>query len=366
MSRDSLPDDSLIEHFIETFEGATGAEISGERSVEVPFQRPDGMHRLDLLLRMQRASGETLLAVELLRAGYPRDVRNAVWQLEEFRLSGEEARSVAPIVIAEHLSPGAREILRERQIGYFDASGSLFLKHGEWLINIERTAKPAAPRRAGALFTGAKEQVVHALLHSGQQWLTGLEVAGLAETSPYTVSLTLKELERQEWVESEGGGRTLRRRLAQPGRLLDAWAEAWRKRDEHRTRWYAYAPNPNALLLMLAEKLEQAQLPGWAFTGAVAANVLAPLLTSVEIAEAIVPPGRASGYAAAMGLTQVDQGSNVVLVEREGASLLFRRELPGASPSWCASPFIQYLDLQNGRGRSKELASHLRAEILKV
>ncbi|MCY0857127.1 type IV toxin-antitoxin system AbiEi family antitoxin [Cupriavidus sp. D39] len=285
--------------------------------------------------------------------------------MEEYRLSKEDAGSTAFFVIAGQLSAGARDILCERNIGYFDASGSLYFKHKDWLINIDRPAKPVSPRRAGSLFTGAREQVVHALLHSNQRWLTGLEIADLAETSAYTVSLTLRELERLELVESRGSGRTLRRRLIQPGVLLDLWADAWRVRKEHKTRWFAYTRNPNAILSAITDKLESEALTGWAFTGTAAANAVSPLLTHVESADTIVPLGSTPDYAKALGLQEVEKGSNVTLIERGGASSLFTRE-HSDHPSHLASAFIMYLDLLDGRGRNKELASQLRSDILKI
>lgn len=359
------PTNHLIDQFVRAFEDASKARISEERQFEIAFDRPGGARRLDLLLSVE-GPRPLQLAVELLREGYPRDVRHAVWQLEEYRLaSAQDGPQVIPVVIADHLSVGARDSLRERNVAYFDASGSLYLNHDKWLINIERPGRPAPQRRAGSLFTEAREQVVHALLHSGKVWLTGQELARLAETSTYTVSLTMQELERLEWVESEGSGRNLRRRLVQPSQLLDAWSEAWRNRKETRTRWFMYAADRNHILLAITHKLNQAELSGWAFTGAAAANVLAPLLTSVDTAEVIIPIGLDQRYAEAMGLKQVDSGSNVTLVERSGAGLLFCRLHP-EFPSWFASPFIQYLDLLDGRGRNKELAAHLRKVILKI
>jgi hypothetical protein len=359
------PNAPLVEQFVQAFEEASKAHVSQERQFEVPFERTGGARRLDLLLRVDSPHEDLHLAVEIIREGYPRDVRNAVWQLEEYRLASEHGSHVIPVVLAEHLSTGARESLRERNVAYFDASGSLYLNHGQWLINIERVGKHARPRRAGSLFTGAREQVVHALLQSKQEWLTGLELANSARTSAYTVSIAMQEMERLEWVESQGSGRNLRRRLVQPGKLLDAWGEVWRKRKESRTRWYLYTPNLHTLLLALTDKLERAKLSGWAFTGTAAANVLAPLLTSVDTAEVIIPPDHTERYADAMDLKKADKGSNVTLVERSGASTLFCRVHP-EYPSWFASPFIQYLDLLDDRGRNKELAAHLRETVLKV
>lgn len=361
----SEPKQALVDRFVETFEAASKTRVSQERQFEVPFARAGGVRQLDLLLRLASPHESLHLAVEIIREGYPRDVRSAVWQLEEYRLASHQAAQVVPVVLAEHLSTGARAALRERNVAYFDASGSLYLHHGPWLIDIERAGKPSSARRARSLFTGAREQVVHALLQSDQAWLSGQELAKSAETSTYTVSLTMQELERLEWVESQGGGRNLRRRLAEPGKLLDAWGEAWRERKESRSRWYLYTPHPDKLLLAITDKLHASALSGWAFTGTAAANVLAPLLTGVDTAELIVPAGHADRYAQALALKPADKGSNLVLIERSGASLLFRREHPDVL-SWFASPFIQYLDLLDGRGRNKELAAHVREIILKV
>ena len=93
--------------------------------------------------------------------------------------------------------------------------------------------------------------------------------------------------------------------------------------------------------------------------------MVAPLLTSVDTAEVIIPVGHTDRYADAMALKKADRGPNVILVERGGASILFRREHP-EFPSWFASPFVQYLDLQDDRGRNKELAAHLRETILRI
>ncbi len=321
--------------------------------------------RLDLPFNPRALGGKVLLAVEVMREAYPRDVRNAIGHLEARRDSAQDGVPVIPVLLAERLSAGARAYLRERNIAHFDGSGSLYLSYGTWLINIERASEPAPPRRVGSLFMGAREQVVHALLTAGEGWLSGLELATLSETSTYTVSMTLQELERLEWVQSQGKGRNLRRRLAKPGELLDAWAEAWRQRKEAKSRWYAYGPSLNGLLQTLTDRLGEAGLADWGVTGTVAANITAPLLTSVDTIEFIVPPGHADQYAEAMGLKKVDRGSNVTLVERAGASRLFRHQ-PQDTPASFASPFIQYLDLQDDRGRNLELAAHLRAAVLKV
>lgn len=351
----------LIDKFVHTLEDASGIETL-KQEAEVP----SGSGRLDMLLHVTTPEGDHWqLALELLRQGYPRDVRQAIWQLDGYLDTAKDREEVIPMVVADHLSAGAREDLRQRGIGYFDSSGTLFLRHRNWLINIDRPSNPRGPRHTPDLFQGAREMVVHALLYAEQRWLTGLQLADESRTSAYTVSTVLKELDRLEWLESQGSGRTLRRRLAKPGSLLEAWAQAWRERKESKTRWYFYSSSPNSMLPSLTEKLEVAGISDWAFTGTAAANSVSPLLTRVDSAEVMVPPGTTNRYAQAIGLKQADKGANVTLVERSGASMLFRHPYP-EYPAYFASPFVLYLDLLDGRGRNAELAEQLRRDILKI
>lgn len=197
------------------------------------------------------------------------------------------------------------------------------------------------------------------------QYLSGLELAALSETSTYTVSTVLIELERLELLASQGSGRTLRRQLSRPGELLDAWAETWRQRRDTSLRWYFYSQNPGAALAQVAELLDHSSKAEGIFTGAAAANLVNPHLTRTDIADLIIPPGRADIYVDVLSLKPVDKGANLNLIERTGASLLFTKPapIPGAV---FASPFILYLDLLDGKGRNKELATQLRQHHLKI
>lgn len=358
----------LTEQFLEAFTSATKATVVS-RQFDLPFVC-EGDSRLDVLAEVVLPGGKRVpLAIELRAEGYPRDMHQAVWQLECFANSTHAAATAAqPFVVAEKLSPGARESLRSRGINYFDSSGTLHFQYATWLVDIERAFKNKRSRRPSALFTDAREQVIHALLHrwrvEDNEWVTGAELAKTSGTSSYTVSLLIKELERHEWVETQGKGPLTRRRLKNASALLDAWAEAWGQRKDSRTRWFVYSRSPAFLLDTLLPKLEGRER--WAFTGAAAANILAPRLTSVDQIAIIVPPGEAAQWAMEIGMEPAEKGPNVTFIERSGASLMFLDEHPEREGSRFASPFIQYLDLLDGRGRNKELAAYLRSNILKL
>ena len=114
------------------------------------------------------------------------------------------------------------------------------------------------------------------------------------------------------------------------------------------------------LLSTLTERIDTKQVDfPWAFTGTAAANVFAPLLTSTDSVELVVPPGYTEDMADILKLKPAKKGGNVTITERDGASLLFRQAHP-EYPAYFASPYILYLDLLDGRGRNKELAKHIR------
>ncbi|WP_237884293.1 hypothetical protein [Pseudomonas sp. PGPR40] len=354
---------NLLTSFASALEEAAGVAVTN-----IAYEVPSAGHSLDAVVEVNTPESQWHIPIEMLNEGYPRDVRNAAWTLEGYRArlprNAPEA-NVVPMVIAKRLSKGAREELKVRNIGYYDASGSMYLRHGRWLINIERPHSGGREHGPVSLFSSSREKVVHALLHLKGDWFTGYQLADASETSVYSVSIVLKELERLEWiVASEGRGRDQRRKLTQPGKLLDAWVSARQKSKERTSRWYLFCSNPRHLLTQISQTAMKANISeDWAFTGPIAANALSPLLTGVDVADIAVPPESVSDFVKALALKPAEKGSNVILIERNGAEMLFRQEHEG---TWLASPFIQYIDLQNGRGRNKELAAQLRADILRI
>lgn len=315
------------------------------------------------VVTLQANQSKVDIVVRTVRHAYPRDVREAIWQLESSEAPDAAKRNQIPMVAADSLSPGAKALLRERGIGYFEPDGCLYLRWRHCLVNIERAKRVPAKARSIPLFSGARENVVHALLMSRGAWITGAELAEHAQTSSYTCSVVLQELEKREWCQASGAGRTLRRRLVEPGLLLDAWAEQWVLRKNPASHWYTFAQRPDQLMRQLADRLRQSEISTpWAFSGAAAANLYAPLLTHVDTADIVIAPGESEAFAHALALEPADQGSNVTLMERDGASMLFRHDFM-QDQSHLSSPFILYLDLQNGHGRNKELAQRVREKL---
>jgi DNA-binding MarR family transcriptional regulator len=365
MNHDFEKYELLIRAFAEAIEEATDSTLSAiQINPKGESWEPDATGCLGT------PEGDWPLVFSIKKEAYPRDIRDVMWDLQGHLSRTRKSSDMVPILLAEHISKGARDELRSRGMSFFDASGTLFFKHRNWLINIERGKSATKPSlREVDVFKGSREKIIHTLLHMERDWFHGQQVVELSQTSGATVSNLLQELERLGWVESQGEGRHRVRRLIRPTELLDAWAEVWVQRKQSASRWYFFSQNPKRLVEELAsnaglDSRDQRDGTVMAFTGAIAANRLSPLLTHVDIAEIIVPT-RAERVAERLGLKPAEKGANVVLIERSGASDLFR-EYSSTEGVWFASPFIQYLDLLNGRGRNAELAAQLRNDILRM
>lgn len=315
----------------------------------------------DALLSVRGKGEPALLIVEVLRNAYPRDIRRAIWTLDEIQHS--QNREFIKMVAAETMSPGAKQMLKEHGFAYFEKSGSLYLRTKRWFINIDIPSPPPSKSNSVSLFTDARVGVVHALLMRTHQWMTGGELAALAKTSSYTCSVVLQELERREWCESTGGGRTKRRRLVKPDKLLDAWAEHWTQREEQETKGYLFVEDPKHLLSEVADRIHEAGLASECIlTGPAAGNAFAPLLTGVDMVDVVIPPGWTPYFVKALKMKPVTKGANVSLIQREAPTMLFSQTFDNYSCNF-ASPYILYLDLLDGRGRNKELAGYIREKL---
>jgi hypothetical protein len=107
--RVTFTEKDLIDHFLSALQEApdTTANIA---STEVGSSNG----RADALIEAQIGGESVLLLVEAKRSAFPRDVREAVWQLRNYLTHhSPAARQIVPMVIAESISPGARSLLRQ-------------------------------------------------------------------------------------------------------------------------------------------------------------------------------------------------------------------------------------------------------------
>lgn len=318
----------------------------------------------EVLLSIRVAERPLALLVEIRKVLYPRDVRQALWQIRDSasRRQGDgNGGPAVPLLAAESISPGAKELLRGERVGYFDGGGSLYLPAPGALFFVDKPPSKSTSRAIRSLYSGRRAHVLHGLLERHGYWLGVTELAEDVSASPSTVSQVLTALERLDWLDSRGQGPGKQRRLSQPAALLDAWATNLKQQPLERMRRF-FVPSLKAD--GLAKSLDQvlsARGIDYALTHEAAAQRYAPFLSGVSQLRCRLPAGPATEAALSeLGARAVTEGANLVVIEAKSpGDLLFRDRVGGV---WLASPIQVYLDLLRGEGRAKELAEHLRKE----
>ena len=351
----------LIEQFLDTLRALPDV------CAELDHRGPVGLtsdSRHDAQIDLRVAGKSFILQIEAKKAVYPRDVRLVLWQFREIshnrtkEQSGDEALS---LLVAESISPGAKELLRDERVGYYDSGGSLYLPAPGAFIYIDKPPPKTLSKSVRSLFSGRRAQVLHTLLMRHQDWFGGKELAEQALVSPATASQVLTELERFDWLVSRGQGPSKERHLREPAALLDAWVKQLASiRPPALRRYYVPSMKADTLLEIIGQVFATHEV-GYAISHEAAAQRYAPFLSSVSQVRCRVLVGTAADAAIGeLGARVANEGANLAIIEAKSpGELLFRERVGGI---WLASPIQVYLDLLRGEGRAKEMAEHLRKE----
>ncbi len=356
----AMMDGQLLEGFMEALRDLpeVQAEFSGAEQLNSPGQGHDA--QIDL-----RVGGQAVtLLIEMKKEVYPRDVRQALWQLRDSapgsRHPGEQ-REAAFILIARSISPGAKELLRNERVGYYDSGGSLFLSAGNIYVYVDKPPPKGLSRSIRSLFSGRRAQVLHAVLQRDREWFGVKDIANQAQVSPATASQVLTELERFEWLVSRGEGPGKERHLQEPGALLDAWVKQQAVMPPpSMRRYFVPATRGEGPVEKFAEACAASKAE-YAITHEAAGQRYAPFTSTVSQVRCRLPGGPAADKAlGALDARSVEQGANLAIIEvKSPGELLFRESMNGI---WLASAVQVYLDLMRSEGRATELAKHLRQE----
>lgn len=342
--------------------GATVAAVDDANPQLAKGPRDTG---LDAILEVEIGGRLIRLIVETKQTiAFPRDAREIIWQLRhQVDHLTENGAHVLPLVAARSLSPGARELLQAERIGYFDLGGSLFIPAPGAYVLIDRPSPKPAERKINAIFAGRRGIVLQAIWEKGRDWFGINEIADRASASPATVSETLIDLERREWVSVRGAGPTKERSLSSPAQMLNAWTNyQLHAKTERVTHYYVRAINTSEIssrLRLLAER----HSVDYALAGEAAAQMYAPFLTTVpQLRCRLEISGSADRVLQEMEVVPTEDGWNFAVRRvKLRAEFNFSERLEGV---WITSPLQTYLDLLSAGGRAKEAAEHLRRERL--
>lgn len=354
----------IIETLVDDLAAAV-REITGAPPQVAHEPNPAQMgYRPDAVIDLEHEGSSYRLVVEAKRSLFPRDAREAIWQLRNYLAHFDVGgQSVVPVLMAESISPGARQLLRDERVGYFDASGNLFIPASGLYVRVDRPASRKQARSLNNLFAGRRAQALHAVWAFGRDWFGVHQIAERAGVSPATASETLIGIERREWVEVRGAGPSKERRLVNPRGLLDAWASYQTSVKPKAVRhFYVRSMTPADLQRHIDHACEIYGIP-YELAGITAGQIHAPYLSSVSQVICRIPAKVSmSAMLDSVDARPVRDGWNLGVHEvASDDELRFRERIDGF---WVSDPLQTYLDLLQAGGRAKELAQHLRAEKL--
>lgn len=357
-----LSERQLVEQLLETLQALpdVSARLSAQEMGEQGSAR-----RHDAELSFDVLGSSVTILVEVKKSAFPRDVREFLWQLKQsgaYRGPVGPQRRAVPLLAAESISTGAKQLLRDERVGYFDTGGSLFLPARGAYILIEKPTPKTLAKAVRSFFTGRRSQVLHAMLHRPREWFGVKELAEEAMVSPATASETLSALERFDWVIARGQGPAKERCLTEPGALLDAWSRqtATQRQPTTMRRYFVPGVSAEKLLGRVAQACD-AHDAEYAVTYEAAAQCYAPFLSSLsQVRCRLLGSSAADAAIGDLDARVVNEGANLVVIEAKSHGDFLFRERVGSA--WLASPVQVYLDLLRGEGRAKEMAEHLRKE----
>lgn len=317
----------------------------------------------DAQVDLHVAGKSFVLLLEAKKTVFPRDVRQVIWQFRAAshgKPAGQEKEPLS-LLVAESISPGAKELLRSERVGYYDSGGSLYLPASGAYLYIDKPPPKTLAKSVRALFAGRRAQVLHTLLVQHQNWFGVTELAQQAMVSPATASQVLTELERFDWLAVRGQGPSKERHLCEPMALLDAWTKQLTSvRPPTLRRYYVPGTKTDTLAARIGQVFDAHDVE-YAISHEAAAQHYAPFLSSVSQVRVRTLLGATADAAIGdLGARVVNEGANLAIIEAKSpGELLFRERVGGL---WLASPIQIYLDLLRGEGRAKEMAEHFRKE----
>lgn len=261
------------------------------------------------------------------------------------------------VVVARRISPGAREALAKARVSWVDETGAAEIALDS--IIVSRTGRPLVREPTPPRWTPAVVAVAEAILCGVGATVSATSAATGLSTGSCTAALkTLTELKLLSARQARGRGSA--RSIVDPDRVLEAYVPAAT----------ALAPSlslavgvtwrdPIVGLRELGRTWTTAGV-AWAATSAVAAEILAPLLTSSGSAETYVSArtiAELDGLARRSGLRPIEGGRLTLRPFPTHTSQALATTQDGvALAPW---PRV-YVDLLRHGVRGEEAAEHLR------
>jgi hypothetical protein len=309
-----------------------------------------GPSRVDLVIELTSPAGEAAtLAIEIKRVLEPRQVPEAAEQITT--LAAVARDGAVPVVAAAYLSPRARELLVDFDVGYIDTTGNarLAVSSPGFFMMTPGAERDPWPQQSDlqSLRGRGTARALRAIIDTAPPF--GIrELASATGASAPTISRVIELLERDAIVTREPRGPVL---AVDWEAAIRRWAQDYEQTSSNAATMYL---EPRGLPA-LETKLAATKLT-YAATGAFAAQRFDPIAPA-RIATLYVDD--VTRAAERLDLRQTDAGANVMLLEPFDPVVFDRTiERDGLR---CVAPSQLAVDLLTGPGREPSQGEEILA-----
>lgn len=312
----------------------------------------DTADRPDAVASVKVGNSNWTLIFEAKRSAQPREVRNAVQQLQRYQ-SHFRNKSNYALLLAPFVSEESAEICKLEGIGYADLAGNARITFDHVFIETRVAGNPFREQRESrSIFAPKATRVLRTLLQGPLRPWKVANLASEAQVSLGWVSAVRQHLLAHEWATEEAGGF----RLTKPEVLLDAWsaADQWKKRATIR-EYSLLVSDPREI----AERLRSAlNLTQHAFTQWFAGWLRHPYTTPPIVTAYVERFPEDSILEKQLLARRVSEGARLRLVEPRDSGVFHPSQtVEGFS---LVSDVQIYLDLIGAGQRGDEQAAELR------
>lgn len=307
----------------------------------------------DIVVQAEIRNKPVKLIVEAKSQGEPRYIRSAADQLREFLTQFPDAYSV---VLAPYISPQTANILKSKDVGYFDLAGNAMIDFGPLFISV--TGKPnrnPVQKKLKSMFAPKSSRLVRVLLTNPAKTWPVQDLAAEAGVSIGLASRLKQRLLELELVDDTRAGMTLKK----PGVLLDEWAKGYSYLKNGIFKYYS----PKTLPEVESRLSEFARKQGlkYALTMFSGAAKVSSFVRSNFSAFYI--SGSMLELEQQLELKSADSGANVWAFRPFDEGVYYGMQQVGGLQ--IVSNIQLYLDLINHKGRGEEQAIAIRERLLK-
>jgi hypothetical protein len=307
----------------------------------------------DVLIQAEIRGTPVTLIVEAKSQGEPRYIRQAADQVRE---DLRQFPGAYPMVVSNFISAQTAELLKSRDIGYFDMAGNALIDFGPIFINIAgKPNRNPVQKTLRTLFAAKSSRILRVLLiHPERSWT----VQDLAAEAGVSIGLTSKL--KQRLIEFELIPETKSGiKLTNPSELLDQWSKTYSYEKNEIVKYYSPS-SPSDIEKRVAQFAGSRGMPYelTMFSGAArvapfvrynfAAFYFSGSMLELERELGIAPT---SSGANVWVFRPFDDGVYYGMENREGVSV--------------ASNVQLYLDLIKYKGRGEEQAMAIRERVLR-